>query len=133
MGRGIRLGSLRTKIVAWSFVPAAIILIAVALVAFYAYQQVAEDLVVERNLELARLSASQLAGELDEYTAILSEWAQTSGTTARSPAALETALDRARNRFAVFDGGVFVLDWKGVVVAAEPHRADLLVRAPLLS
>lgn len=126
MGRGIRLGSLRTKIVAWSFVPAAIILIAVALVAFYAYQQVAEDLVVERNLELARLSASQLAGELDEYTAILSEWAQTSGTAARSPAALETALDRARNRFAVFDGGVFVLDWKGVVVAAEPHRADLV-------
>ncbi len=42
--------------------PTAIILVAVALVTFYAYQRVTEDLVVQRNREVTRLSASQLAG-----------------------------------------------------------------------
>ena len=37
---GIRWGSLRTKIIAWSFVPTMIILVAVAVVIFYAYQEV---------------------------------------------------------------------------------------------
>ena len=40
---GIRWGSLRTKIIAWSFIPTAIILLAVAWVTFTAYQQVTED------------------------------------------------------------------------------------------
>jgi PAS domain S-box-containing protein len=126
MSRGIRLGSLRTRIVAWSFVPAAIILTAVALVTFYAYQQVAEDLVVERNRELARLSAGQLANEIGKYRAILSEWAQSLDAAQRSPESLQTALGQDSNRFVVFDGGVFVLDWKGKLVATEPRRPDLL-------
>jgi hypothetical protein len=37
-------GSLRTKLIAWFFVPTAIILVAVALVNFYSYQDVTEDL-----------------------------------------------------------------------------------------
>ena len=50
-GRFTRLltGSLRTKIIVWFFVPTAIILAAVALVNFYSYQKVTEDLVFERN------------------------------------------------------------------------------------
>ncbi len=43
---GIRWNSLRTKIIAWSFVPAAIILSAVALVGIYAYNRVTGDLVI---------------------------------------------------------------------------------------
>ena len=43
------LKSLRTRIIAWFFVPTAIILVSVALVNFYAYQQVTEDLVIERD------------------------------------------------------------------------------------
>ncbi|MFN2217373.1 MAG: HAMP domain-containing protein, partial [Anaerolineae bacterium] len=40
---GIRWGSLRTKILVWSLVPAAVILGAVALVAYLAFQQGAGD------------------------------------------------------------------------------------------
>ena len=69
---GIRWRSLRTKIIAWSFVPTAIILLAVALVTYYAYQQVTEELVFERDQDLTRLSARQLATELAEYSDILS-------------------------------------------------------------
>ena len=40
---------------------------AVALIAFQAYQNVTEELVVERNQELARLFATQISDALDEY------------------------------------------------------------------
>ena len=43
---GIRWGSLHNKIIAWFFVPTMIILVVVAAVIFYAYQQVTEYLVI---------------------------------------------------------------------------------------
>ena len=64
-------GSLGTKIIVWFFVPTAIILIAVALVTFFAYQQVTEELVIERDQELTRLAARQLSGDLETYTNLL--------------------------------------------------------------
>jgi nitrate/nitrite-specific signal transduction histidine kinase len=59
--------SLRSKIITWSFVPTAIILVSVGLVSVYAYQRVAENLVMERDRELTRLSATLLATELATY------------------------------------------------------------------
>lgn len=64
-------GSLRKKLIISSFVPTAIILVAVALVSLYAYQRVTEDLVIERDRELTRLSAKFLATEMlsDQFLA----------------------------------------------------------------
>lgn len=93
-------GSLRNKIIAWSFVPTAIILIAVALVSLYAYQRVTENLVIERDRELTRLSARLLAAELEAYADPLTE------------------------KFnAIFDA-VIVFDAQGNVVFAEPIKFD---------
>jgi hypothetical protein len=52
---------LRFRILAWAFVPTAIILFAVALVIFLAYQNVVEEQVIGTNRENIRLSANQLA------------------------------------------------------------------------
>ena len=49
----IRWGSLRTKIIAWSFVPTAMILIAVALLTFSAYERVTEELVIAERIDCA--------------------------------------------------------------------------------
>jgi signal transduction histidine kinase len=66
-------GSLRSKIIAWSFVPTAIILVSVGLVSVYAYQRVTETLVMERDRELTRLAATLLATELTINTDPLAE------------------------------------------------------------
>ena len=58
---GIRWRSLRTRIILFSFVPTVIILMIVAYVTFYAYQNVAEDLVVQRNQEVAWLRPANWA------------------------------------------------------------------------
>ena len=60
--------SLRNKIIAWSFVPTAIILVAVALVSLYTYRWVTESLTIERDRDLTRLSANLLAAKLATYT-----------------------------------------------------------------
>jgi nitrate/nitrite-specific signal transduction histidine kinase len=123
---GIRWGSLRTKIIAWSFFPTVVILVTVAVVIFYAYQQVTEDLVLERNQELTRLTASQFMAELKEYADLLAAEARTSDIYGNDPVAQRDALKGARNRLAVFDGGVLILDTFGTVVAAEPERPEIL-------
>mgnify|MGYP001082687428 CR=1 FL=1 len=117
---------LRTKIIAWSFVPTMIILGAVAVVIFYAYQDVTEDLVIERNRELTRLTAGQFMAELKEYADLLDTEARTSDIYGNDPAAQRDALKAARNRLAVFDGGALILDTFGTVVAAEPERPEVL-------
>lgn len=59
-------GSLRTKIITWSFVPTVIILTTVALVTFYSYQQVTNDLVISQSAEVARFKRGQVQSVLNE-------------------------------------------------------------------
>ncbi len=121
-----RRGGLRTKIIAWSFIPTAIILIVVALVNFYAYQQVTEKLVIERDQELIRLSAAQLASELSTFTELLAAEARAAGNYTAHPAVQRLILERASDRLVVFDGGVLILDTFGKVVAVKPERPEIL-------
>jgi nitrate/nitrite-specific signal transduction histidine kinase len=62
---------LRNRIIAWSFIPTAVILFAIALVNFYTSQQVTEALVFERDLELTHLSAGLLSLQLSQEPDIL--------------------------------------------------------------
>lgn len=93
-------GSLRSKIITWSFVPTAIIFLAVALVTVYAYQRVTENLVIERDRELTHLSAQLLANDL--------------ATHSSSPAGINLR---------AYDG-VVLFDKDGDILAAEPERYD---------
>lgn len=99
--RGLRRGSLRTKIITWAFVPTAIILVAVALVSLYSYQRLTESLVVERDRDLTRLSARFLSAELAAYT---------------DP--------RSKQLLAVFDSGMVMFDAGGKILAAEPVELE---------
>ncbi len=121
---GRRRSGLRIRIIAWSFVPTTIILLAVALVAFYAYEKVTEDLVVQRNRELARLYAGQLTTEVSDYADTLDSVARRSDINSGSASVRRVALTWARNSLAVFDAGVVLLDTRGQVVASLPERPE---------
>lgn len=123
---GVRWGSLRSKIIAWSFVPTVIILVAVALITFVAYQQVTQTLAIERDQQLTRLAAGQLAGELLDPTNTLIAVGRTADIAQYNPAAQRAALKRLSNRLVVFDGGAVILDPFGTLVAAEPERPEAL-------
>lgn len=118
--------SLRAKIIAWFFVPTAIILVGVALVNFYAYQEVTEDLVIERDQDLIRLSAGQVTDILAEFTNVLVDVGKTADLSPTNPTSPQSALQNARSQLAVFDGGALILDRRGTVVAVEPMWPGVL-------
>ena len=84
------------------------------------------DLVIQKNQEVARLSAGQLARELDEYTGVLESLARLPDLYGGAPATQRAALKAASNRLVVFDAGVVLLDNHGLVTAAEPPRPDIV-------
>jgi nitrate/nitrite-specific signal transduction histidine kinase len=118
-----RRGALRARIIAWSFIPTALIMAAVVLVNFQAYSQVTEDLVVQRNREVARLQAGQLEADLDDMTKLLEAVSRRLGLSSGSQRTWQSILEDSGELLATFDGGLIVLDTTGMVVAASPERA----------
>ena len=58
---------LRSKILAWTFIPTAILLVVIVILATLAFRQLAFDLVIQRDRELTRLLANQLGAQLEAY------------------------------------------------------------------
>lgn len=117
---------LRKKIILWAFVPTAIILMAVAMVNYVAYRQVAEKLILERDEEVTRLAAGQIATSLNEYADVLIAEERNALLGQGDAIYQQAALSGAGNRLALFDAGVVLLDNSGAVVATAPERPDLL-------
>jgi serine phosphatase RsbU (regulator of sigma subunit)/HAMP domain-containing protein len=115
--------SLRVRIVAWFFVPAALLFLAVAATNFFAYQDVTADLVTERNQDLTRRSASQLSSSLGEFTEALEEVGRTMDVSQPAGPSRFPALQRS-GALSMFDGGVVVLDTFGTPVASYPEDTD---------
>ncbi len=118
--------SLGTRIIVWFFVPTAIILIAVALVTFYAYQRVTEELVIERDQELTRLNALQLSADMEGMIDLLDSISRSAAIYEGDVLAQQDTLRAAESRLSPFDGGVYILDTFGVVTASIPIRSNLI-------
>lgn len=117
---------LRWKIVAWSFVPTTVFLIAVAFLAYVAYQLAAENMLIERNKDLARLSALHLSSELNGFSELLESAARTPDLLGHSPEVSQSVLDSLSNRLLIFDAGVLLLDNFGRVQGSVPGQPGLI-------
>ncbi len=126
MTSGKRRAQLRVRILSWTFIPTAIILLAVAITIFFAYQRVTEDLVVGRNQQLTRLSARQLAADLHSYTDTLNALARSPDIYASSSRRQSAVLGMSTNQLLAFDGGAIILSPGGRVVASTPDAGLLL-------
>src|SRR5512146_888178 len=94
---------LRTRILLGSFIPAAIILSAVAVTIYYAYERVTQELVVGKNQQLTHLSASQLAADLNPYVDSLSALARSPDLYSGTRAAQSDALENGTTQLMAFD------------------------------
>jgi signal transduction histidine kinase len=123
-----RLRSLRTRIIAWFLIPTAIILAVVGLFAFYTYQRVTEELVIERNQAITRLLASQVAVDLTVYAEQLNALAATVSVypLRTDPLTGKAIIKLAADRLFDFDAGVVIVDDAGMVIAADQRRLDTI-------
>ena len=115
---------LRTRILAWSFVPTAAILVAVAVVAIYAYSSVTQDEAIQRDQELARLSATNLAAEISQFSLDLGALTRQADIAGGRTDRQEEALAASANQLSVFDAGTVILDAHGMLTSAWPERPD---------
>jgi serine phosphatase RsbU (regulator of sigma subunit)/anti-sigma regulatory factor (Ser/Thr protein kinase) len=112
--------------VTWSFVPAVLILVAVAVITLVAYEKAVQGEAIDHERERAYLSANRLKEEMLRFSQVLTDLARTEAIYAGDPAAQRTTLTGARRRLSIFDGGVVLLDSRGQVVAAQPDRPEIL-------
>lgn len=120
-----RWGHLRSRILPWLFVPALLILVAAAVVAFAAYERSLEAETIDRERERAYLSANRLTEEMAKFSDVLASLARTEAIYRNHPLGQRSALREARRRVALFDGGVVLLDNFGTVVGAQPERPEI--------
>jgi serine phosphatase RsbU (regulator of sigma subunit) len=97
----------------------------VALFSYSAYREEAISLVIERDRQVASLSAARIRDELHEFAEVLEVLARDREIYRGNPIEQAEELRRVRSRLAVFDGGVVILDSMGRVRAAEPDRPEV--------
>jgi nitrate/nitrite-specific signal transduction histidine kinase len=120
--------SLRVKIIAWSFVPTAIILSAVAWFTFYSYQKVIGDLAIKQDLAVVQTKIDQAAQGINNLInaslrpIILN--VDTKPELSREVRA-QNILDHTPN-LDVFDGGIYFVDQHGIVYKSQPEHPELI-------
>lgn len=125
--RPLSLTSLRVQAVLWTLLPLTLIFLVVGVVGAYAYGQVVNRLVEDRDSELARLSADWLSENLLNHADILKALAEDSRMRARRFAEegvltseqntlLKTAIER--ELLSSFDGGVTLFNAAGEMIVS---------------
>ncbi|HAL46850.1 MAG: HAMP domain-containing protein [SAR202 cluster bacterium] len=119
--------SLQGKVLLSAFIPGALILAIVAVIALVAYEQVARRMVEQRDAELARISAARLRADLTQYTSSLDRVARGMRMDFLYPQQVGATMDIAwggtEPLLFAFDAGVAVYDAEGLVVWAPLHSA----------
>ena len=118
--------SVRAKTVLCALVPTAIMLVAVALIAIYAYERATRDVVQQRDTELARVSAARLSEALNRHALVLQGVAADADVQSMELNRVRSALDRTRRLLLVFDAGVTVYNGGGRAVWSRTGSGDLL-------
>lgn len=121
-----KLDSLPFLALVFTAVPLTILLALSVAAVFYAYQQVAEQLALSRDEELARISADRLSENMADFVRILSTIARLDIVSSDNPTLQKNALTQARDLLIDFDGGVIIINSQGIVTVTEPFRPDLL-------
>jgi len=115
---------LRAKTILSALIPTALVMGVMAIIALYAYERAARDLVQQRDTELARISAARLSEALGQYSRVLQSIAAGEDFQSMEPARLSAALENAQHQLYVFDGGVVVYDSEGVALWSQPFAAE---------
>jgi len=116
--------SLRTKISIWALIPTAIVIVVAGIIALYAYEQVARNVVQERDTEFARISAARLSEGLSRFSKVLKTNSAEGDVQSMEVARLNSALEKAEDQLYIFDAGVVVYDSQGVAIWSQPFVAE---------
>jgi hypothetical protein len=120
--------SLRTKIIAWSFVPTVIILSAVAWFTFYSYQKVIGDLAIKQDWGIVQSKTPPLFQAFFDITnPLIVRIILQVDTQREAPLEVraQNIIDNAEG-IDIFDGGIYFVDPQGKVVKTHPAQPEVV-------
>lgn len=115
----------RSRVVLAIVVLTLLILAAVSVFSFQAYQRNAATLAIENDRQITYVSAARLRDELTRFTRELDSLVRSPQIYRGQTVQQEIALQEARHRLTIFDGGVVLLDNFGQVRATQPARPEI--------
>ena len=110
----------------WLLLVVMTIVLAVAAYTYSGYRREAAELVLERDEQLVVLSATRLREELGNLAGNLELLARSRDLSSSDPQRQRAAMEEAATRLAVFDGGVVLLDERGIVQLTHPEMPELI-------
>jgi signal transduction histidine kinase len=120
----IRFRSLLAQFTLAVIVPLALVMFGVFAVSLYAYQQVMTTLLIDRDRQLAALSAARVSETVEGHAHLLEALASSaemrSGSAARRAAELQSQTEALR----FFDAGLVIADRDGAVLTVAPLGAS---------
>jgi PAS domain S-box-containing protein len=122
----LRKGGLRVKLIIWVFLPTVLVLFGVVVYAYFAYQRLTQDLLIQRHTENNYFYTQQIADSIEYYNNLLTGEARILADYEGDPVAQQAVLESDYSRLFVFDSGVLILDTSGTVIITEPEQPDLI-------
>ena len=101
-------------------IPITLALVVVAIIALFAYERAARDVVLQRDAELANVSAARLAEGLSRLNLLLQSIAEDDGVRSLEAARMKRALEREQDHLLVFNAGVVIYNDQGMAVGSDP-------------
>ena len=114
------------NVLAWLVLLAIVVIAGMSIYTYRAYQQASSELLIERDRQVAVLSAARLRSEMTKFSDVLDSLSRSIGVFSGDVDEQRRLLAEAATRLAVFDAGVLLLDNQGVIVAAEPAQPELV-------
>src|SRR5215475_12485963 len=112
-----RFRSLLAQSALWIALPLALLMICLGVAGAFAYRQIVVSLLIDRDRQLAILSAQQVSEAIKGYARVLETLATDVEIRSASPQARSTELANAANALEVFNGGVRLVDQNGRVIS----------------
>jgi signal transduction histidine kinase len=105
-------------------VPLSLVMFGVIAASLYAYQQVVTSLLVDRDRQLAMLSAARVSEAVEGYARVLEALATSPEVQSDSAEFRAAALEGAAEALQFFDAGVVIVDRDGAVLTIAPPGAS---------
>lgn len=115
-----RFRSLLAQSLLWIILPFSLVVISVILAGTFTYQQIVASLLIDRDRQLATLSATRVSQALNGYAVSLHTFSQQALPYSALDFLMEVELDPSSEIKTFFNGGILLVDKYGQVLTSAP-------------
>ena len=114
--------SIHIKIILWALLPSLCVMGGITLLTSYTIKNTALEVVIKRDVILAKFTGNRLSENLQKYPLFLKNIAKQTPFRKQDTANMDTAVDKSTNWLHIFDGGIHFFDSGGQINWSYPDN-----------